>query len=215
MGLPSDHKERAARWGLAADAAGLQLSIHAIGDRAISDVLDLFERVERTNGRRDRRPRIEHDQHTHAARLRAARAAGRDRVGAALPRHRRRPLRGEADRPAAHAEHVRLPQLPGRGRAHWPSAPTGRWRRSIPILGHRRRREPADARRQEPRAAGTRSRRSRWRRRSAPTPWTTPTPPSWRTVPARSPRANTPTSCSSTATCWRCRRPRSRTRRWT
>ena len=64
-GLPSDHKDELVEWGLAADAAGLQLSIHAIGDRAISDVLDLFERLERTNGRRDRRPRVEHDQHTH------------------------------------------------------------------------------------------------------------------------------------------------------
>jgi hypothetical protein len=64
-GLPSDHKDELAEWGLAADAAGLQLSLHAIGDRAISDVLDLFERLERANGRRDRRPRVEHDQHTH------------------------------------------------------------------------------------------------------------------------------------------------------
>ena len=64
-GLPSDHKDRLLEWGLAADAASLQLSLHAIGDRAVSDVLDLFERVERTNGRRDRRPRVEHDQHTH------------------------------------------------------------------------------------------------------------------------------------------------------
>jgi predicted amidohydrolase YtcJ len=66
VGLPSDHKDKLLEWGLAADAALLQLSIHAIGDRAIYDVLDLFERVERVNGRRDRRPRVEHDQHTHA-----------------------------------------------------------------------------------------------------------------------------------------------------
>lgn len=65
VGLPSDHKDELVEWGLQADAAGLQLSLHAIGDRAISDVLDLFARLERTNGRRDRRPRVEHDQHTH------------------------------------------------------------------------------------------------------------------------------------------------------
>jgi predicted amidohydrolase YtcJ len=46
-----------------ADAAGLQLCIHAIGDRAISIVLDLFEDVLKTNGPRDRRWRIEHAQH--------------------------------------------------------------------------------------------------------------------------------------------------------
>ena len=46
-----------------ADAAGLQLCIHGIGDRAISEVLDLFEQVERSNGPADRRLRIEHSQH--------------------------------------------------------------------------------------------------------------------------------------------------------
>ncbi|HSD25827.1 MAG TPA: amidohydrolase, partial [Vicinamibacteria bacterium] len=46
-----------------ADAAGLQLCIHAIGDRAISAVLDLFEDVLKANGPRDRRWRIEHAQH--------------------------------------------------------------------------------------------------------------------------------------------------------
>ncbi len=46
-----------------ADAADLQLCIHAIGDQAISTVLDLFTQVEKTNGERDRRWRIEHSQH--------------------------------------------------------------------------------------------------------------------------------------------------------
>ncbi|MBS0366123.1 MAG: amidohydrolase [Proteobacteria bacterium] len=46
-----------------ADRAGLQISIHAIGDRAIHTVLDLFERAERENGPADRRFRIEHVQH--------------------------------------------------------------------------------------------------------------------------------------------------------
>jgi predicted amidohydrolase YtcJ len=46
-----------------ADAAGLQLCIHAIGDQAISIVLDLFAEVAATNGARDRRFRIEHAQH--------------------------------------------------------------------------------------------------------------------------------------------------------
>jgi predicted amidohydrolase YtcJ len=46
-----------------ADAAGLQLCIHAIGDQAISIVLDLFEDLVKANGPRDRRLRIEHAQH--------------------------------------------------------------------------------------------------------------------------------------------------------
>ena len=46
-----------------ADAAGLQLCVHAIGDEAISIVLDLFADVATANGARDRRFRIEHAQH--------------------------------------------------------------------------------------------------------------------------------------------------------
>lgn len=46
-----------------ADAARLQLCIHAIGDQGISMILDLFGDVARTNGARDRRFRIEHAQH--------------------------------------------------------------------------------------------------------------------------------------------------------
>src|SRR5262245_22121011 len=49
-----------------ADAAGLQLCIHAIGDRAVSIVLGLFEDVQKANGARDRRFRVEHSQHLAA-----------------------------------------------------------------------------------------------------------------------------------------------------
>jgi predicted amidohydrolase YtcJ len=47
----------------AADKAGLQLLIHSIGDKAIRELLNIFERVEIENGKRDRRFRIEHFQH--------------------------------------------------------------------------------------------------------------------------------------------------------
>jgi predicted amidohydrolase YtcJ len=50
-----------------ADKAGLQLTIHAIGDHAIRTILDLYERLEKDNGPADRRPRIEHVQHIHPA----------------------------------------------------------------------------------------------------------------------------------------------------
>jgi predicted amidohydrolase YtcJ len=50
-------------WTAAADAAGLQVAVHAIGDRAIRLQLDVFERVAERNGSRDRRFRIEHAQH--------------------------------------------------------------------------------------------------------------------------------------------------------
>lgn len=45
------------------DANRLQLITHAIGDRANHTILDMYARVERENGPRDRRLRIEHAQH--------------------------------------------------------------------------------------------------------------------------------------------------------
>ena len=64
-GLPSDIAldGRLQKWALAADGAGLQLSIHAIGDSANSLMLDLFENIMKQNPRWDRRFRIEHAQH--------------------------------------------------------------------------------------------------------------------------------------------------------
>ncbi len=46
-----------------ADKAGLQCSIHAIGDKANNILLNYFEEVAKENGPRDRRFRIEHAQH--------------------------------------------------------------------------------------------------------------------------------------------------------
>lgn len=46
-----------------ADRAGLHVMIHAIGDRANDIILSIFEQVEKENGERDRRFRIEHAQH--------------------------------------------------------------------------------------------------------------------------------------------------------
>ncbi|MDX6271515.1 MAG: hypothetical protein QOD28_2738 [Acidobacteriota bacterium] len=51
----------------AADAAGLQVMIHAIGDSANSQILSIYEEVIQTNGERDRRFRIEHAQHIRPA----------------------------------------------------------------------------------------------------------------------------------------------------
>ncbi|WP_425395444.1 amidohydrolase [Aeoliella sp.] len=52
-------------WTSAADKAGLNVMVHAIGDRAIRIQLDVYERVAKENGPRDRRFRIEHAQHIH------------------------------------------------------------------------------------------------------------------------------------------------------
>ena len=52
-------------WIIGADAAALQVMVHAIGDSAIRDLLDLFDDAVRANGQRDRRFRMEHAQHIH------------------------------------------------------------------------------------------------------------------------------------------------------
>jgi predicted amidohydrolase YtcJ len=46
-----------------ADAAGLQLRVHAIGDSAISMMLDIFADIEKEHGYHDQRFAIEHAQH--------------------------------------------------------------------------------------------------------------------------------------------------------
>jgi predicted amidohydrolase YtcJ len=49
-----------------ADAAGLQLCTHAIGDAGISAILDIYSEVSKAHGSADRRFRIEHAQHMAA-----------------------------------------------------------------------------------------------------------------------------------------------------
>lgn len=51
----------------AADKAGLHVTVHAIGDEANDDVLDVFAETAKANGPRDRRFRIEHAQHVRPA----------------------------------------------------------------------------------------------------------------------------------------------------
>jgi predicted amidohydrolase YtcJ len=51
---------------LRADAAGLQLCTHAIGDQGISIILDIYNKIVKAHGERDRRFRIEHAQHMAA-----------------------------------------------------------------------------------------------------------------------------------------------------
>jgi predicted amidohydrolase YtcJ len=49
-----------------ADAAGLQLCTHAIGDAGISTILDIYDEIAKAHGSGDRRWRIEHAQHMAA-----------------------------------------------------------------------------------------------------------------------------------------------------
>jgi len=54
------------KWSLDADKNHLQLSVHAIGDRANSYMLDLYEKIINENPKWDRRFRIEHSQHVRS-----------------------------------------------------------------------------------------------------------------------------------------------------
>lgn len=56
---------------LKADQAGLQVAIHAIGDKANNRILTLFAEAVKQNGARDRRFRIEHAQHLRAEEIKA------------------------------------------------------------------------------------------------------------------------------------------------
>ncbi|HEY7235039.1 MAG TPA: amidohydrolase [Gemmatimonadaceae bacterium] len=62
-GLFVNTPEHLYEWTSGADKAGLQVIVHAIGDKAIRTQLDIYQRVEREDGPRDRRFRIEHLQH--------------------------------------------------------------------------------------------------------------------------------------------------------
>jgi predicted amidohydrolase YtcJ len=50
-------------WVGAADSAGLQVVVHAIGERANGLLLSIYDSVARAHGKRDRRFRVEHAQH--------------------------------------------------------------------------------------------------------------------------------------------------------
>ena len=65
VGLPMDIVTNGdlEKWSIDADRNRLQLCVHAIGDRANSYMLDLYERISKNNSPWERRFRIEHAQH--------------------------------------------------------------------------------------------------------------------------------------------------------
>lgn len=65
-GLLVNSAESLYQWISSADRAGLHVMVHAVGDRANGLLLDIYERVEKEHGARDRRFRIEHAQHLRA-----------------------------------------------------------------------------------------------------------------------------------------------------
>jgi predicted amidohydrolase YtcJ len=73
-GLPSDEmfpESKMLNNILNADKAGLQVAVHAIGDKANQTILKMFAQAEEQNGARDRRFRIEHAQHLRPEEIKA------------------------------------------------------------------------------------------------------------------------------------------------
>jgi predicted amidohydrolase YtcJ len=66
-GSPQYTQEQANNVVAWADRAGLQVYIHAIGDRAVRMALDAYENAEKVNGKKDSRFRVEHIETVAAA----------------------------------------------------------------------------------------------------------------------------------------------------
>ncbi|KAI9012466.1 amidohydrolase family protein [Hyaloraphidium curvatum] len=60
-------RESLERVVLAADSAGIQIALHAIGDQAVRNAVDALERAQKENGTSGRRHRIEHLEYTDEA----------------------------------------------------------------------------------------------------------------------------------------------------
>ena len=119
------------------------------------------------NGPKDRRFRIEHAQHLRADDIPRFAAARRDPVDAALPRGRRRPLGGPRLGQGAFAGRPTPSARSWTRRPRSRSAPTGTSRRSRRSWASRPRSHAPRSTASSP-AVGSRSRRSRPRKRSAP-----------------------------------------------
>jgi predicted amidohydrolase YtcJ len=65
-GLMRQPESEMRAWVGAADSAGLQIAVHAIGDRANALIMAIYDSVARAHGARDRRFRVEHAQHLRA-----------------------------------------------------------------------------------------------------------------------------------------------------
>jgi hypothetical protein len=65
-GLLQNPEDSLRVWIGNADSAGLQLAVHAIGDRANDLLLRIYDSVAAAHGERDRRFRVEHAQHLRA-----------------------------------------------------------------------------------------------------------------------------------------------------
>lgn len=75
-GLPVTPEDSLRRWIGAADSSGLQVVVHAIGEKANALLLDIYDSVAKAHGPRDRRLRIEHAQHLRPEEVRRIASQG-------------------------------------------------------------------------------------------------------------------------------------------
>ena len=129
---------------------GYQLCVHAIGDRANRETLDIYERIFQAHpDQKDLRWRIEHAQHLSAADIPRFGQARRDRRDAGNPLHLRRPyvlLRlgpKRAEEGAYVWQKLMKSAAPSWATARTPRWKTSaRWRRSTPSVSRKRRTAP-------------------------------------------------------------------------
>ena len=177
---------------MAADHAGLQLCMHAIGDAGISQILDLFGEIVRAQ-RRARPALADRARAAHRAEgFRSLRRAEGHRVGAAVSRDRRRPLGRAAHRRGAHQDDLCVPHAARQGR------PPGARHRLVgraaqPDADAVRGDDARDARRQESERLGARAEDHRSTRPWPPTPAARRSPSSRKARRARSRAASWPT----------------------
>jgi len=103
-GLMVTPEDSLRRWIGAADSAGLQVVVHAIGDRANALLVSIFDSIATAHGPRDRRFRIEHAQHLRPEEI--ARLAPAGILASMQPYH-------AADDGRWAAKRIREPQLRG------------------------------------------------------------------------------------------------------
>ena len=112
---------------------GYQLCVHAIGDRANRETLNIFEDAFKANPeKKDLRWRVEHAQHLHPSDIPRFGALGRDCLDGGHALHVGRPVRAGAAGPEARRRgRVRLAEADASPAPSSPTAPTRRWRMSI------------------------------------------------------------------------------------
>ncbi len=198
-GLVVTTPEQLRTWITGADRASLHVVVHAIGDRANRELLDIYEQVSRANGARDRRFRIEHAQHLAPADI--PRFAALGVVASMQPYHAiddGRWAERVIGRARIQTTYAFRSLLDAGARVAFG---IGLVRRAADAArGHLRGGHAAHARRRQSGRLGAGSRRSPSRRRCAPTRRAGRRPASTRPTRACSPPGASPTSSSSTAT---------------